>query len=106
MRRMNTSHHRCERLITKDRFACRAAFASCQPGSRSPRTILTHPRAESRCRQVRAPFVLAGRTLDEPQQRFTAVANSQQRSVAVGLELRHRLLTGSLTVLPKLAVIS
>jgi hypothetical protein len=39
-----------------------------------------------------------------PNQRSTAVANGQQRSVPVAPELRHRPLTGGRTVLPKLVV--
>ena len=39
-----------------------------------------------------------------PKQRFTAVTNGQQRSVATASDLRHRLSLGGRTVLPKLAV--
>jgi hypothetical protein len=39
-----------------------------------------------------------------PKQRFTAVSNGQQRSVAVASDLRHRLSLGGRTVLRKLAV--
>jgi hypothetical protein len=39
-----------------------------------------------------------------PKQRFTAVANGQQRSVAEASELRYRPTMDGLTMLPKLAV--
>jgi hypothetical protein len=39
-----------------------------------------------------------------PKQRFTAVSNGQQRSVAVASDLCHRLSLSGRTVLPKLAV--
>jgi len=50
------------------------------------------------------PFVLATRAPDVPKQRFTAVANGHQRSVAVARDLLHRRSGAGLTMLPKLAV--
>ena len=48
--------------------------------------------------------VLAGRAPDVPKQRYTPVANGQQRLVAVASDLCQRLSLGGRTVLPKLAV--
>src|SRR5215218_10859921 len=47
---------------------------------------------------------LANRAPSCPEQRFTAVTNGQQRSLAEVPDLRHRLSLGGRTVLPKLAV--
>ena len=51
-----------------------------------------------------ASFVLASRASTCPKQRFTAVANGHQRSVAVARDLRKRRSVAGLTMLPKLAV--
>jgi hypothetical protein len=47
---------------------------------------------------------LTDRAPNVPKQRFTAVANGQQRSSAELTDMRHRRTASSATVLPKLAV--
>ena len=55
-------------------------------------------------RQARTTLSLAAVPCTCPKQRVPAVANGQQRSVAVAPDLRQRRMAASLTVLPKLAV--
>jgi hypothetical protein len=68
---------------------------------------LTQHASGSRCRQVRASFVLASRALGVPatclKQQFVAVANGPRRSVAVAPNLGHRPKPGGATV-PNLAI--
>jgi hypothetical protein len=105
MRRMHTSHHSCKapHHPTTDAPAAPHSRLANKAVGHQGRSSLIHElsavaaRFEPRSSSLAVPSTC-------PKQRFTAVANSQQRSVAVGLELRHRPLTGSLPVLPKLGV--
>ena len=83
---------------------CRRAAASSIAARLTYLASCEHGQHRSHRRQVWASFVLASRPPTCPKQRFTAVANGHQQSVAVARDLLHRRSMGGLTMLPKLAV--